>query len=877
MQQTTRLAQRNPTISPGMLVRESLLAIMEDPAPRRLVLIEAPAGFGKTTLIRQYQARQQHTRRFLWLVMGDADNDVHGLFDHIQSALTEEAVSRSSDDRGHGLDRIEALIASSAPLTLVLDEFENVHDEPALRAVRELMGRLPDDCELVIGSRHVPNIGVDKLRLQGEMVRIGTDQLRFTLPEVASLLRGAHKLQLTEAQLSTLHRRSEGWPGALQLFALSCDGQVPPENLLESFSESAWQLADSFIAALLQRLATDVRDFLIDSCVLGEFTAELCDNVMNRNDSRIMIDLLNRQGAFLERIDGTGEVWRYHALFAGMVRGHVHPERSARIHRRAGEWHLQVQQPAQTIDHLLAAGDVAQAGQLMTLHARSLLADGRLRVLLRWFERIPTQDIHANGELRIVHAWVLALNRRFTETNSLIEPILRDAKSPLCNEARTIHSLCLWMADHMKECFDEAGTAVANTHPGTPLLGGILANILAHCHIATNRFDEARHVLSQALFAGYDRRHGTFARIIADTNEAAIDLIQGRLGNALTRLRNLTPEPGSNRRLNVRRGITATEVMLAFALYERGEVEDAGHVLHEVLPYVIEHGTPDLIIDTHLLASRIAIANLDAGLASAYLDDLEREGDATGLSRLGASAWVGRSWLFWQAGQLPAAQHALGHASSPRLWSDAAGYVPHLTDFDSVELMRLRLSIEHDAAATAAILEQGISNAVARGRLRRALGLRVLHALALARSGKQNEAMIAIGEALRIAGREGHVRAFLDEGPALRDLVRQCLSDTPLATSGGGTDPFMTALRDTLVKQIDDDGSGHKSLPEPLSRREQDVLRILTQGLRNHEIAEHLALSETTVRTHLRSINQKLRANSRTDAVAIARRLGLVD
>ncbi|MFT4256910.1 MAG: LuxR C-terminal-related transcriptional regulator [Pseudoxanthomonas sp.] len=839
-----------------------------------MALLLAPSGFGKTTLVRQYLARQSGWRRSIWLTIDEGDNDVRRLFDRIESELISAFRTPSAANRSYtGLDRLEALIGAAGPLIIVLDEFEHLHAEPALRATRQLISRLPEECELVIASRRPPNIGVDRLRLQGEMVQIDTDDLRFTLSEVASLLRGIHGLQLTEAQLSTLHRRSEGWVGALHLFALSYDGKTPQANLLESFTGSAWQTGDSFVEAILERLAPDVRDFLIDSSVLGEFTAAICDEVMRREDSRILIDRLYRQGVFLERLEGPEDVWRYHALFAGLLRSHATPERNAAVRRRAADVYLRAQRPARAIDHLLSAGDISAAGRLIAVHARSMLADGRIRLLQRWFEQLPPHEIRQHDELRVVYAWTLALSRRFVETNMLVEPLLADAASSFHHEARTIRSLCLWMADRMNDCFDEARMAVAGTRPGAPLLGGILANILAHCHIATNRFDEARSVLSQALFTGSEHRHGTFSRIIADTDEAVIDLIQGRLGNALTRLRKSTPELVGSRRLSVRRGIMVSETILAIALYERGDVLAAEQTLLDLMPYSIEHGTPDLIVDAHLLASRIACANGDDGRALAYLDELEQAGSATGLPRLGASAWIGRSWLAWRTGRFATAHDSLSRASAPSLWRDAGAYVPHVTDFDSIELMRLRLDIERDASNAAVLASQEIARANAGGRHRRAMGLRTLYALALARSGRQEQALEAIGDALVIASREGHVRLFLDENAQLQDLVRQWLADHPPAT-GASSDPFLNGLREMLLRQL---GPSEELPPEPLSPRELEVLQVLARGLRNHEIAERLALSETTVRTHLRSINQKLRASSRTDAVAIARRCGLVE
>ncbi len=865
------------------VVRRALIErMLRDPRPR-LTLVHAPAGFGKTTLLLQCFAALRHQRcDTIWLTLDAADNDVDRLVTHLDAGLARVTGRKASTAQAAATGRDLLAAPRPRPLVLFLDEFESLQSATSLQLLQQMIAGLGPGCHVVIGSRTLPEIGLGRLRAHGVLLQIGAAELRFSLEETGGLLRDKHTLEIADDELAALQQRTEGWPVAIHLAALSLANHRDRAGFIASFTGSNSALAEYLAEDIMARLDAGLQSFLLETSVLPQISAPLCDAVRQSGDSRAMLDELERANLFILPLDTERRWYRYHSLFAGFLRYRLEraqPGRLAELHRRAAVWYLAEQRPVPAIDHLIAGQSHAPAAELIAQQADALLAQGRVRLLARWLHKLPDEELQRFPRLRLIEAWTLVLNRRYPEAMRCVAAIAGSGASSFASEAQTIRCLALSMSDRMDESQVAAAQHIDSLPADEAFQYGVLANILAYCMIARHRYDDARQILSRAL-QRHSLTQASFSRAVADYLEAAIDLVQGRLGNALTRLRPLAFDAFGAERGQVRQaghGRATVSVLLAVALYETGKTDEAQRLLAESLPYMKENGAPDALVLSHTLSARIATLGGDRELALRHLADLEEIGRDVAMPRVIAAAWLERAWLHWHGGDEAAARLALQRATLAFGNVVRGNASMFMTDVDLAELMAARLAIHGggaDLAEALLSLRRLLRDAVAAQRLRRALRIRILLALGLQASGKARAALQALGEVLRDAAHEGFLRAFLDEGPAMAALFVVWLA-SPGAGSAGVLPRFVAELKEAFQGAAPAHRSG---VPlETLTKRELGVLHLLADGLRNADIATRLFVSETTVKAHLRNINAKLHASSRTSAVAIARQHRLIE
>lgn len=839
----------------------------------RLTLVHGPAGFGKTTLLLQsYAAARRQRCDTVWLTLDAADNDVDRLTTHLEAGLARIG-SRSPARAG---------VARARPLLVFLDEFEVLHSPTALQLVQQMVMGLATGCHVVIGSRGTPDLGLGRLRTQGALLELGPQALRFTTEETRHLLRDKHALAIDEPEIAALQERTEGWPAALQLAALSIANHRDHAGFIASFTGSHSALAEYLAEDILARLDAPVHAFLLETSMLPRFCAPLCDAVRQAQDSVAILEQLQRSNLFILPLDEERRWFRYHSLFAGFLRYRLErgsPGRLAELHRRAAAWFLQEQRPVPAIDHLIAGQAPAEAATQIAAHADELLAQGRVRLLARWLHRLPDEEIGRFPRLRLVEAWTLVLNRRYPEAMHCVNAIVAQDADAFACEAQTIRCLALSMSDRLDESLQAAEAHIRTLPADDVFQYGVLANILAYGMIAHHRYDDARQLLSSAL-QRHSLTEASFSRAVADYLESAIDLVQGRLGQALSRLRPLAFGAFGGERGHVRQaghGRATVSVLLAVALFDSGQLDEAQRLLTESLPYMKENGAPDALVMGHTLSARVALIARDREAAARHLADLEEIGRDVAMPRVIAAAWLERAWQHWHTGDGLAAQQALDRATlgyAGAAHATRGNTSMFMTDIDLPALMAARLMVGRgEADAATALLQPLLADALAAQRHRRVLRTRILMALAQHAAGDAAGAAAALGALLRCAAQESPVRAFVDEGPAMAALLAQWLASADAAAPGAPL-RFVGVLQQAFG--VTEQAPRMAGLAEPLTRRELGVLRLLAGGLRNADIAAQLFVSETTVKAHLRNINTKLQASSRTNAVAIARQHGLL-
>jgi LuxR family maltose regulon positive regulatory protein len=848
----------------------------------RLVLVSAPAGFGKTTAMTQARARLEDAGvPTTWLTLDRADNDVSRFM-----KCLDEAVSRLGIAAGTSLDSLGALLQPDASYALFLDEFECVHEPAVLGVVRELVVHLPRSTYLVIGSRSLPQLGLARLRVRGQLVEIDANRLRFTRHDVAAFFEqrlGARNLNADH--VTRLHEKTEGWVAALWLASMALDRTEDQDEFVRRFSGSQRSVADYLAEEVLAHQPPHVRQFLLRTSVLRQLDVSVCSALIPRVDSASMLERLDAQHLFLTPVEGSSPTWRYHSLFADYLRARLEreqPDEVARLHLAASGWYESHGRPVPAIDHAIEGQDFPHAMEMLEAHAESFLTEGRMRLLARWFASLPPAQLRLRPRLEVIAIWATCFTRGPWEAMEMLERsgCERSDDPYLRAHGNGIRPLLLAMQDRNEEALELGRAALRRLPTGHDFPDATLLNAMAHLTSVAGQAREAQQLLDAAREQHGGSGSGTFNRMYTEANEGMLDLLQGRLRQATARFR-LAVDSTHSVNFHHTHGNAYAGIFYAGVMYETNELEKADHLLNVYLPLARDVGVPDHVIQSHAMRSRVAFISGDVDAAMLTLSDLEYLGSQRKLSRVVAAAKLERARLLLLQGHGAASREELLRADVAAVWERERRQRLFAHDLHYMKLARLRWEITFgDPASTLGGLNAEIHAATAAGRHRRLLVLQLLRALALHRSGDVPAALEQMAPAIQFAAQEGFLRLIVDEGPAVGNLVQRYKS---LHDSGRHRDPIVSDQLQRLLVAFgplptDADASLEPAsdLLEPLTRKEIGVLKLLMEGYSNTAMAEKLFVSESTVRTHLRNINAKLGAHSRTQAVAIARRLGVI-
>lgn len=906
----TILAKLRP---PSQLAFEVLRADVCDQifnaAAARLVLLRAPAGFGKTTAMQQVRHRFAESGvPTAWLTLDSADNDV-GRFLSVLAAALDPLVpglaARSGaggwpNQDGMALDLIDRVAAHPAPFTLFLDDFETLQNPAVLGLVNELIGQLPRGVQLVVGSRGVPELSLGWLRARGRLLEIDPAQLRLTVEETGQLLQLQHGAMLTPDDIERLHRSTEGWAAAVWLASVSLEQRENPGGFISSFSGSNTAVVDYLVEDVLARQPEEVRLFLLRTSILTHLDASICNHLCGRDDSAELLLRLERAHLFLIPLQGDDGAYRYHGMFADFLRAQLqrhHPKQVPSLHRAAAAWYLERGRPVPAIGHALQTGALDDAIGLLHAHAPRLLEQGRMRLLTRWMDPLVARgELDGHLNLRVIHAWAVCFGRGPRHAWELLEFLERAQTSdPQIQAHRLVmRPLLLALMDRIDEA-DPLGTAVLDQLPSNATFAfarSVLEITMASVSMYSGRYHHALRLVD-AVRSRLPPQDGRFSFILSDAVEGAVDLAQGRLRQALGRLR-LAVNTGMRDTSRATNGNTMAAALLAESLYEADRCEQAERLLSVNVPLIRRVGVPDQLITAHVVLARIVLSRGDGERALQILAELEHIGYRDQLPRAVASARLERVRILAVQGRVAAARAELARCGDAALWERVARMAMRANDVETPDVAAARCAIAagHGAEVVAS-LRAALNVAERVYRERRMLTLRLLLAQAHHQDGDRKKSMRVLARAVRFAASEGYVRAFLDEGPLLMLLLHE-LHQSPTVLleetiEGGAQEPgaFVEALLRQAGRSVAQPaapepagavpGAPLGAVTEVLTGKEAQVLRLAAQGLSNDQMAERLFVAETTVRTHLRNINVKLDVRNRMEAVQAARRLGLIE
>jgi LuxR family maltose regulon positive regulatory protein len=411
-----------------LLPRDDLLAALDADGPKRLTLVSAPPGFGKSTLLAQWAASPIETRLFAWVSLERADNDPVRFWSYVLGALEPFAAGleriRGQHLNASGESLLELLLPAlvnevesmSRAVVLVLDDYHAIANQDIHEGVAMLVDHLPRSLHLVLATRSDPPLPLALLRARGELREVRASELRFSNEQTATLLNDVLHLGLSEADVDTLQRRTEGWAAGLYLAALSLHGRSQTRELIRSFAGTDRHIVDYLGVEVLENQDDDIRGFLLYTSILPRFCAPLCDAVLERDNSARLLKQIEASNLFLVPLDRTRTWYRYHHLFGELLRHELvqrEPELVSTLHGRASVWHVEHGTKREAIDHALAARDVRAAADLIALHWNEFQNLGRLETVEAWLDALPEEVVLGDARLCLARTGnVLTLGRR---------------------------------------------------------------------------------------------------------------------------------------------------------------------------------------------------------------------------------------------------------------------------------------------------------------------------------------------------------------------------------------------------------------------------------------------------------------------------------
>ena len=853
---------------------------------KKLTLVSAPAGFGKTTLLSEWIAdiQSRHTNiHVAWFSLETSDNDPVRFLNYVLSAL-QRADQEIGPIQLTGQSSIDAALAVlvnevnrvASDLVLVLDDFQFIEEASIRDAVVFLIEHLPVNLHLVISTRSDPLLPLAGLRARGDVTELRAADLRFTYEEAAGFLNQTMGLALSNDEVATLGNRTEGWAAGLQLAALSLRNHADVAGFIAAFAGSHRFIVDYLVEEVLDRAPPNVREFLYQTAILDRLNGPLCDAVTGRGGSDAMLESLERANLFVVPLDDHRQWFRYHHLFADVLRSRLvaqGPEPAAVLHRLASEWYEQDGNFDDAIRHALEARDFPRAARMIEAIIPQVRKSRQDSSLLGWLTRLPEETIGRRPVLCVFTAWSALIAGDMAK----VEPRLAAAELLLATSP----------AD---------ATVTHDSEPGPELaaLPATIALYRASLALASGDLPEVKKQANHALVIAATGDHlsrGAAAGLLGLEASARGHLEDG--------VRAFGASAQSLRRAGNLTDALTTTIVIADMLQPLGRLSEMQRLYESALREAsdeLNDGLP--AADLHTGISEVFLERNELERAEKHLVAAEKLGEAAfshehhyrwfvsmarlrraqgqpdvALDLLNEAMHRYRRGFFAEARPIDAIRARIWIAQNrlveARTWTEQNAIDPqddlsYLNEYAHTTLARLLIAERSPRSID--LLNRLLEAAETGGRSGVVTEILILQALAHSTEGNPAYAVGFLGQALKLAERQGHVRLFLDEGAPTEQLLRT-------AVGQGVQSEFLQGLLDAFHQRPEATSARGTGL---ISERELQVLRLLASELTGPEIARELFVSLNTLRTHTRHIFEKLGVNSRPAAVLRAKALDLI-
>ncbi|MFQ3684043.1 LuxR C-terminal-related transcriptional regulator [Roseiflexus sp.] len=909
--QTLAIASRlrPPPQRPSLVARPRLLNLLDESLSVALTLMSAPAGFGKTTLLTAWTAHRQASAAaaIVWVSLDAADDDPPRFWNTLALALDTARPGGGAHTRllleslqqpphtllAHAF--ISDVNTIAGGVVIVLDDYHLITSTDVHTSLTAFVDYQPSHVHLVIATRADPPLPLVRWRARGRLAELRAADLRFTTEEAAAFLRSTMGLDLPLDAIRTLEERTEGWAAALQLAALSIRDHTDVEAFIRRFAGSHRAIVDYLLEEVITRQPDHVQRFLLHTSVLERMSAALCDALLEPGvtdgdrqsiPAQAMLDYLERANLFVTPLDEERRWYRYHHLFAEMLRDwlqRTQPALVTDLHRRAAQWYRDAGLAGSAIAHFLQAGDADSAARVIEAIADTTLWEyGDAQALLRWIAALPDETVLAHPRLALDQVWALlasiqfdaaearaveiehAMTRQDARTQSLVAGELSAMRS-LAARVRGDVSRALHCAAHALERLSDFNHSLARA---------IAVMNLVETHVMRGSLSDAEQACTELPDASPGRN--LVIALIGLLSRSGVYRQQGRLAEAralldealrLLERRNATERPI----------VALIHLALADVFYEQDRLDEAEHYAQMALKRAEHWWNNDILINSLWILSAIRRARGNADAAADLAEQVERLSLEYRVGWIANHTQAGRAERLLRSGDRQAAER----------WAADCGL--SLTDTPPPErfyeyLVLTRVALARGEGRTTLPLLQCLLEQSKQGQhTSRIIDTLKLLALARRQTGDASGARQALLQALQYAEPGNLVRTFVDEGETMKWLLADCgASLAPRAQQGDPDARRLLAYIDDLI------GAFHRTptlstnasqtlLPEEsLTAREIQVLRLLAAGHTDKDIAASLVIAVSTVRSHIKRIYAKIRVHNRAQAVVRARELGVI-
>ncbi|NOK61028.1 MAG: LuxR family transcriptional regulator, maltose regulon positive regulatory protein [Chloroflexi bacterium AL-W] len=872
----------SPPLRPEIVQRPHLITRLNKGLHHKLTLISAPAGFGKTTLVSEWLTERSQSAA--WVSLDAGDNEHIRFLAYLVAAI--QTIAPQVGTRVMTLlhspqpPSIEAVLTTllndlttiQRPFIVILDDY-HVIDTPAIdNTLTFLLAHLPPQMHLIIMTREDPALPLARFRARGQLTEVRASDLRFTLDEATTFLNQVMGLQLSTNNIAALETRTEGWIAGLQLAALSMQGQQDVSNFITSFTGSHRFVMDYLVEEVLHQQPEHVQAFLLYTSILDRLCGPLCDAVLHdlTNSGQTTLTYLERANLFIIPLDNERCWYRYHHLFAELLRQRLQQKMTSSaggeiesittLHQRASVWYEEHDLELEAFHHAVAAHDVEHAARLVEGTSMPLHFRGGVVPILNWLESSPTSVLDGRPSLWVMYASVLIFVGQLTKVEEKLEAaeaalqyVTSDEKTrDLIGHIASIRATLAVAQDQVETIIEQSHRALAHLHPDNLPVRTATTWTLGVAHQLQGDRAAARQAYTKALEISHEIGH-FIINLMATIGLAQIQEAENRLHQATQTYQNSLQLAGDPPQP------VACEAHLGLARisYEWNDLEIAQQHGYQSIQLVEQLETIGRFVTCKVFLARLKMKQSDMAGATTLLMQAEHIARQHNFTRQIPEIVAIQVLMLLHQGKLDTATHLAQKYDLP------------------ISQARVYLAQQNPSAALA-VLAPWHQYVETKNWADERLKVVILQALAHQAQGDQANAVQLLSDALVLAKPGGFIRIFVDEGPPMAQLV------STVAAQGIMTDYTNTLVTAFQAEQPDDTLSvSHTTTPiqkliEPLSQRELDILRLIAQGLSNHEISERLFLALSTVKGHNRRIYGKLQVQRRTEAISRARELELL-
>jgi LuxR family maltose regulon positive regulatory protein len=866
-----------PPIRSELVPRPRLIERLNEGLHSKLTLISAPAGFGKTTLVSEWIV--DSWRPTAWLSLDEGDNDPARFLAYLVAALQTIAANIGEGVLGALqspqppptettlTSLINEIAAIPDKIVLILDDYHVIDAKPVDNALTFLLEHLPPQMHLVIATREDPNLPLARLRARGQLTELRAADLRFSPSEAAEFFNQMMGLNLSTEDIAALETRTEGWIAGLQLAALSMQGSKDASEFIKSFTGSHHFVLDYLLEEVLGQQPASVQTFLLRTSILDRLCGPLCDAVLldPSASGQETLEYLERANLFIVPLDNERRWYRYHHLFADLLRQRLHqgqPGGVAEYHMRASLWYEENGLEIEAFQHAAAANDVERAERLIEGKGMPLHFRGAVTAILDWLESLPKTVLDARPSLWVRYASLSLVTGQTTgveEKLQAAEAALQGAEPDdktrnLVGQIAAARSTLALSQYQVETIIAQSRRALEYLHPDNLPFRFTAIWTLAFAYLLQGDRVAAGRAYSEALSIS-QASGDIFSTILATSGLGQVQELENQLYPAAETYRCVLQLIGDSPLPSA----CEAHLGLARIFYEWNDLDAAEQHGQQGLQLARQY---DRVIDRFVICevflARLKLAQGDVAEAAAILAQ--------------ASQSARQQNFVYRIPEVAAAQVlALLHQG------DLAA-ADHLAQTHNLPISQARVLLaQGDPSSALAVLEPFRQQMEAKGWQDEQLKVMVIQAIALQAHGELDKAAQLLDKALALAEPGGFIRIFVDEGLPMAQLLSEAAAHGIMPDYIG---KLLAAFE--AERQKSEDKSylppvlSAQPLIEPLSQRELEVLQLIAQGLSNRAISQRLFLALDTVKGHNRRIYDKLQVQSRTEAVARAQELGLL-